>query len=58
MESIRQRQVAKTIQVAMSEIVQKDLNTILEGALITISGVRITPGFVYGKNICEYLQPS
>ncbi len=43
MESIRQRQVAKTIQVAMSEIVQKDLNTILEGSLITISGVRITP---------------
>lgn len=27
----------------MSEIVQKDLNTILEGALITISGVRVTP---------------
>lgn len=43
MESIRQRQVAKTIQVAMSEIVQKDLNTILEGAMLTISGVRITP---------------
>jgi ribosome-binding factor A len=43
MESIRQRQVAKTIQVAMSEIMQKDLNTILEGAMVTISGVRITP---------------
>ncbi len=43
MESIRQRQVAKTIQVAMTEIVQKDLNTILEGSMLTISGVRVTP---------------
>ncbi len=43
MESIRQRQVAKTIQVTMSEIVQKDLTSILDGAMVTISGVRITP---------------
>ncbi|MEN9447632.1 MAG: ribosome-binding factor RbfA [Bacteroidota bacterium] len=43
MESIRQRQVAKTIQIAMSEIVQKDLSAILGGAMLTISGVRITP---------------
>ncbi len=43
MESIKQRQVAKTIHVAMSEIMQKELNTILEGAMVTISGVRVTP---------------
>lgn len=43
MESIKQRQVAKIIQISMSEIVQKDLATILEGAMLTISGVRITP---------------
>lgn len=43
MESIKQRQVAKTIQIAMSEIVQKDLGALLEGAMITISGVRVTP---------------
>lgn len=43
MESIKQRQVAKTIQIAMSEVVQKDLGAILEGAMLTISGVRVTP---------------
>lgn len=43
MESIKQRQVAKTIQIAMSEIVQKDIGTLLEGAMVTISGVRVTP---------------
>lgn len=43
MESIKQRQVAKTIQIAMSEVVQKDLGGILGGAMLTISGVRVTP---------------
>lgn len=43
METIRQRQVAKMIQLAMSELMQKDLPHILEGAMITISGVRVTP---------------
>jgi ribosome-binding factor A len=43
MESIRQRQVAKTIQIAMSEIMQQELMHILEGAMVTISGVRVTP---------------
>lgn len=43
METIRQRQVAKTIQVTMSDIVQKELTNILDGAMVTISGVRVTP---------------
>ena len=43
METIRQRQVAKQIQIIMSEIVQKDLTNILDGAMVTISGVRVTP---------------
>ena len=43
MESIKQRQVAKIIQIAMSELIQKDLSPILEGAMLTVSGVRITP---------------
>jgi ribosome-binding factor A len=43
MESIRQRQVAKTIQVTMSELMQQDLTHILEGAMVTVSGVRMTP---------------
>ena len=44
MESIKQRQVAKTIQIAMSEVVQKDLGGILGGAMLTSSGGRGTPG--------------
>ncbi|HRB69719.1 MAG TPA: 30S ribosome-binding factor RbfA, partial [Chitinophagales bacterium] len=40
---IKQRQVAKIIQIAMSELIQKDLSPILEGAMLTVSGVRITP---------------
>ncbi|MFN8282411.1 MAG: 30S ribosome-binding factor RbfA [Chitinophagales bacterium] len=43
METIRQRQVAKMIQLAMSELMQKDVSHILEGAMVTISGVRVTP---------------
>ncbi len=43
MESIKQRQVAKTIQIAMSELVQKEIQPMLEGALLTVSGVRVTP---------------
>ena len=43
METIRQRQVAKNIQITMSEIVQRDLTNILDGAMVTISGVRVTP---------------
>ncbi len=43
METIRQRQVAKMIQLEMSELMQKDLPHILEGAMVTISGVRVTP---------------
>jgi len=35
--------VAKTIQIAMSEVVQKDMGAMLEGAMLTISGVRVTP---------------
>ncbi len=43
MESIRQRQVAKIIQVAVSDILQQDISQLLEGAMITVSGVRVTP---------------
>ncbi len=43
METIRQRQVAKMIQLAMSEVMQKDLQHLLEHAMVTISGVRVTP---------------
>jgi ribosome-binding factor A len=43
MESIRQKQVAKTIQIALSEIFQREAHDILEGSMVTVSGVHITP---------------
>jgi ribosome-binding factor A len=43
MESIRQRQVAKIIQMNISDIFQQELTSMLEGAMVTVSGVRTTP---------------
>lgn len=43
MESIRQQQLAKTINVALSEIFQRELDEILNGAMATILSVNVTP---------------
>ncbi len=43
MESIRQQQVNKVIQIALSEIFQREAREILGSALVTIASVRITP---------------
>lgn len=43
MESIRQQQVNKVIQIAMSEIFQKEAREILGSALVTVASVKITP---------------
>jgi ribosome-binding factor A len=43
MESIRQQQVNKVLQIALSEIFQRELSEILGRAMVTISSVRITP---------------
>ena len=43
MESIRQQQVNKVIQIALSEIFKRELSKILGRAMVTISSVRITP---------------
>lgn len=43
MESIRQQQLAKTINVALSEIFQRELDEILNGAMVTILSVNVTP---------------
>lgn len=49
MESIRQRQVAKLIQIALSELFQQDLSVLLEGSLLTVSGVRMTPDLLTAR---------
>ncbi|MCO5230682.1 MAG: ribosome-binding factor A [Chitinophagales bacterium] len=43
MESKRQQQVNKLIQVAMSDIFQKEAREILGSALVTVASIRITP---------------
>lgn len=43
MESIRQQQVNKVLQIALSEIFQRELSEILGRAMVTIASVRITP---------------
>ncbi|HUH74787.1 MAG TPA: ribosome-binding factor A [Chitinophagales bacterium] len=43
MESIRQQQVNKIIQIALSEIFQREASEILGRAMVTIASVRITP---------------
>lgn len=43
MESIRQQQVNKIIQIALSEIFQREAREILGSALVTVASVRITP---------------
>ncbi|QQR97253.1 MAG: 30S ribosome-binding factor RbfA [Sphingobacteriales bacterium] len=43
MESKRQNQVSKLIQINLSEIFQRDLSHFLENALVSISNVFITP---------------
>lgn len=49
MESIRQKQVAKTIQIALSEVFQRDAHEILEGSMVTVSGVHITPDLLTAR---------
>lgn len=43
METKRQQQVNKLIQVALSDIFQKEAKEILGNALVTVSSIRITP---------------
>lgn len=49
METIRQRQVAKTIQVALSEIIQQEVSLDMQGAMVTISGVKMTPDLLTAR---------
>lgn len=43
METKRQKQVSRLIQVSLSEIFQRDLQDIVKNALVTITSVHITP---------------
>lgn len=43
MESIKQKQVSKIIQVALADIFLQEAKEILDGAMVSISSVYITP---------------
>lgn len=59
MESIRQQQVNKVIQIALSEIFQRDLSEILGRAMVTISSIRITPDLYTARvNLSIYNIPN
>ncbi len=49
MDSIRQQQVAKQVQVALSDIFRSEASEILEGAMVTVSTVRMTPDLLTAR---------
>ena len=49
MHSIRQQQVAKQVQVALSDIFRSEASEILEGAMVTVSTVRMTPDLLTAR---------
>lgn len=49
MESIRQQQVNKIIQLALSEIFQKEAREILGRAMVTVASVKVAPDLYNAK---------
>jgi ribosome-binding factor A len=49
MESIRQKQVAKIIQVALSEVFMFEAREILDGAMVSVTSVRMAPDLLQGR---------
>lgn len=56
MESKRQLQVASQIQRVISEILQQDARIHLEGAFVTVSGVKITPDLLTARIYISIFQ--
>jgi len=48
-ETIKQKQVAKLIQRALSDVFQQEGKEILNGALVTVSNVRMTPDLLVAR---------
>ena len=49
METTRQQKIAKQIQKDMAEIFQKEGAHIVQGSLVTVTTVRVSPDFGYAK---------
>ena len=48
-ESIRQQKIARQIRIDMAEIFQREGKPCTLGALLTVSGVSVSPDFSYAK---------
>lgn len=48
-ETIKQRQVAKTIQWALSEVFRQEAAEILKGAMVSVSHVKMTPDLLEAR---------
>lgn len=60
MESKRQKQVSKLIQVTLSDVFQRELHEILQNAMVTVINVHITPDLFIARNylsIFNYPKP-
>ena len=55
MESKRQQKFAKLIQKDLSDIFQKEIPSMLEGAFLTITEVKMTPDLGVAKVHCSVL---
>ena len=55
MDSIRQNKVARLIQKDLSEIFQQECKTYAEGAMLSVTTVRVSPDLSYAK---IYIFPS
>ncbi len=49
MDSTRQERVARQIQRDLSEIFQREITDLLDGAMVTVTAVRISPDLGYAK---------
>ena len=49
METTRQQKIAKQIQKDAADIFQKEGASIVRGALVTVTAVRVSPDFSYAK---------
>lgn len=49
METTRQQKIAKQIQKDVAEIFQKEGAPIVQGSLLTVTSVRVSPDFAYAK---------
>lgn len=49
METTRQQKIAKQIQKDVADIFQKEGASLVRGALVTVTGVRVSPDFSYAK---------